>query len=167
MSHYCIFLLYHLIMRRRDEASTCMADDAHAAAFACAPYMWQVDGSPWRRTPPVIRTQMALQWLIIDAANMWQLLINTHAGWMLQKRTALMIHLKPRGGKVRRRERKGRGEENDTLAAKVCPPYTIWHLCGVRMTGMNCLNNAGASQVKERDGEERYSARVSSYCKSK
>ncbi len=123
MSHYSIFLLHHLIMRRRDVALTCMEDDAHMPAFACALYMWQVDGSPLWQTPPVIRTQMALQWLIIDAANMWQVLINTHAGWIAQTRTALTIHWKLRG--VRRQERKRRGgrgeEENCMLAAKVHP----------------------------------------------
>lgn len=97
MSHYCIFLLYHLIIRCSDGALTCMADDAHMPAFAFALYMWLVDGSPWLWTPPVIRSQMALQWLIIDAANMWQLLINIRAGWIVQTRTALMIHWKPRG----------------------------------------------------------------------
>ena len=119
MSHYSIVptVSPHYVLRR-------CGRDMTVPAFACALYMWQVDGSPWLWTLPVIRTQMALQWLIIDAANMWQLLINTHASWMVETRTALMIHLKPRRGWGGGRWEGGRGREekerNLTLEAKVC-----------------------------------------------
>lgn len=134
---YSTFLLYHLIIHCGDVALTCVAHDGHMPAFACAIYMWLVDGSPQWWTPPVIRTQMALQLLIIDAANMWQLLINTHARWIVQIGTILMIHWKPwGGGKVRERERE-EGRENIT--------EEYGHIG--EMTVRNCFNNMGKYQV--------------------
>lgn len=114
MSHYSIFLLYHLIMRCSDVALTCTRD---ACICMWATRVWQVDGSPRRWTPPVIRTQMALQWLIIDAANMWQLLINTHAGRIAQTRTALTIRWKPKRGErwEGKRGREVEGEEKKKI----------------------------------------------------
>lgn len=128
-SHYSIFLLYHLIMHCRDVALTWMAEEAHAPPFACVLYIRQLDGSPWRWTLLVIRTQMALQWLIIDAANMWQLLINTHAGWMVQTRTALTIHWGGKGEKAREDEKRRR-RKLYIKSQSMCP-YTVWHPRGL------------------------------------
>lgn len=135
--------------RQRMAQETCVA-----AAFACALYTRQVDGSPRRRTPLVIRARMALPWLIIDAATMWQLLINTHAGRMAQTRCAVTI------GKEARGERwEGRGgrdvaeERNDSFAAEVC----VQVQCDIpvaEMTVMNCINGWGTFSRNRAEGRE-------------
>lgn len=145
--------LHQLIMRcGRRGGDTYGTGNLRVAEFACALYTRQVDGSPRRRTLLVIRTRMALQRLIIDAANMWQLLINTHAGRVAQTRWAVTIGRKARGERWEGWGGRDTGEEgNDRLAVEV----RVQLECDIPVAEMmvtNCVNSWGTFTRNQAEG---------------